>query len=83
VSVLPLLLIADFFTKMDKIFSVLPFSLKICVLSGFCPFTCLERGRQNEHPFSEKIFSAENKKAENPPIYEHFRLKKIFENFLI
>lgn len=33
--------------------------------------------------FQKKIFSAENKKAENPAIYGHFRLKKIFENFLI
>lgn len=58
-------------------------SFKIGVLSGFCPFTYSEWGRQNERPFLEKIFSAENKKAEKPTIYGHFRLKKFFEIFLI
>jgi len=81
VSVLPSLLIADFFTKMDKIFSALPFSLKIGVLSGFCPFTCLERGRQNEHPFSEKIFLLKTKKPKIPPFTGIFGLKKFLKIF--
>ena len=77
---MPLLLIADFFEGMDKLFFL--FRSKSACYQGFTPSLIpLEVGVCTP-PLQKEIFRSETKTAEKTIIYGHFRLKKYFEIFL-
>jgi len=77
---MPPLLIADFFEKMDKLFFL--FRLESACYQGFIPSLVPNEVGQMNTPLEEKFFHSETKNSRKPFIYGHFRLKKIFWNFL-
>ena len=77
---MPLLLIADFFEEMDKLFFLL--RLETAYYQGFTPSLIPTGVRVCTPPFTKRIFHPKTKNSRKSFIYGNFRLKKYFEIFL-
>ena len=76
---MPLLLIADFFEGMDKLFFLL--RLETAYYQGFTPSLIPIEVGVCTPPLQKEIFRSETKTAEKTIIYGHFRLKNILKFF--